>query len=306
MNHKPLFLTILFVVSIIASGCGPSATPTPTVAPVVPPTAMPTATDTAMPVSTPTEEPTATIAPTPQPGSIQVSPADGMEAVYVPAGDFNMGSNAGTADEQPVHTVFLDAFWIDRTEITNRMYNLCVKAGECGRPYTPGSNTHNYYYDNPQYANYPVVDLRWTSAEKYCAWAGMRLPTEAEWEKAARGTDERTYPWGNANPNNSLLNFNNPTGDTEIVGKFVNGASPYGALDMAGNVMEWVADWYDAGYYAVSPDMNPKGPADGQNKVLRGGSWFSDLYSVRSADRAYNIPSYRNLVVGFRCAITAP
>ena len=215
-----------------------------------------------------------------------------------------MGSLAGTSDEQPVHTVTLDGFWIDKTEITNAMYTLCVQAGACLRPNTNGSNTHISYYPNTKYANYPVIDLRWTSAQKYCAWAGRRLPTEAEWEKAARGTDGRTYPWGDANPSNSLLNFNNPAGDALSVGSFPKGASPYGALDMAGNLREWVADWYDANYYAVSPQSNPTGPADGQFKVLRGGSWHSDLYLVRSSDRQYLAPDTRDISVGFRCALT--
>jgi eukaryotic-like serine/threonine-protein kinase len=229
-----------------------------------------------------------------------------MEMVYVPAGEFSMGSLVDTADEQPVHTVYLDAYWIDRTEVTNVMYSQCVQAGACLRPFMNGSNTHSYYYSNPQYANYPVIDLRWGSAEKYCAWAGRRLPTEAEWEKAARGTDGRTYPWGNDNPNDSLLNFNSPAGDTAAVGSYLHGTSPYGALDMAGNVSEWVADWYDAGYYGASPKSNPTGPADGQYRVVRGGSWFSSVYLVRSADRHFLAPDTRDILVGFRCALTSP
>jgi formylglycine-generating enzyme required for sulfatase activity len=224
----------------------------------------------------------------------------------VPAGDFSMGSTTGMADEQPVHTVYLPAYWIDKTEVTNVMYGQCVQSGPCLRPYTNGSNTHINYYSNTQYANYPVIDLKWSSADTYCTWAGRRQPTEAEWEKAARGTDGRTYPWGNALPNNDLLNFNNPVGDTARVGSYLHGASPYGALDMAGNVMEWVADWYDAGYYGVSPSSNPTGPAKGQYKVLRGGSWHSDVYTVRSAARYWAAPDTRDIVVGFRCAITAP
>jgi len=312
MNQKPFFLTILLLVSVTVSACGPSAGPTPTVAaeissaaPAATPTAVSIAGPTVEPTVEPTIVPTATSAPTPAPGEILVSATDGMEMAYVPSGDFSMGSLAGTMDEQPVHDVYLDAYWIDRTEVTNGMYSQCVQAGACLKPYNQ-SNTHFNYYPDPQFANYPVIDLKWSSTGKYCAWAGRRLPTEAEWEKAARGTDGRTYTWGNALPNNSLLNFNNPVGDTVLVGSYPKGASPYGALDLAGNVMEWVADWYDAGYYTASPDSNPTGPADGQYKVLRGGSWHSDVYTVRSADRHYREPDTRDIVIGFRCALTAP
>jgi formylglycine-generating enzyme required for sulfatase activity len=311
MKRKSLSLIVLFLGCVIVSSCAPSAVQSPTVAtgattaaPIATSTAMPAATPTAPPTNTPTAEPTPTPAPTLAPGAIQVSATDGMEMVYVPAGSFNMGSSAGPADEQPEHSVYLDAFWIDKTEVTNAMYSLCVQSGSCLKPYNQ-SNTHFNYYPDPTYADYPVIDLKWSSAEAYCAWAGRRLPTEAEWEKAARGTDGRAYPWGNILPNSSLLNFNNPAGDTVRVGSYPQGASPYGALDMAGNVTEWVADWYDAGYYAVSPQSNPAGPADGQFKVLRGGSWHSDVYSIRSADRHYLAPDIRDIVVGFRCALTA-
>jgi formylglycine-generating enzyme required for sulfatase activity len=307
MKHKPFFLTIYLLGCVIFTGCAPSAGQTPTSA--APPatgvsTAVLKATPTALPTSTPTTEPTATSTPAPAPGAIQVSAKDGMEMVYVPAGDFNMGNFSGIADEQPLHSVFLDAYWIDKTEVTNVMYSQCVQSGACLKPYNQ-SNTHFNYYPDPQYANYPVIDLKWSSAEAYCAWAGRRLPTEAEWEKAARGTDGRTYPWGDILPNSSLLNFNNPVGDTVRVGSYLNGASPYGALDMAGNVTEWVADWYDAGYYGISPQSNPAGPLDGQAKVLRGGSWHTDVYSIRSADRHYLPPDTRDIVIGFRCALSA-
>ena len=315
MNQKPLFLTILLLLSLIFSGCGTSTVPAlasvePTASPAAiataVPTSLPAATSTTPPTSTSAPEPTTTIAPTPASGEVQVSAKDGMEMVYVPAGDFSMGSTAGTSDEQPVHTVTLDGFWIDKTEITNLMYSQCVQADACLRPNTNGSNTHVNYYSNTQYANYPVIDLRWSSAEKYCAWAGRRLPTEAEWEKAARGTDGRIYPWGNDNPTNSLLNFNNPAGDALRVGSFPKGVSPYGALDMVGNLREWVADWYGANYYAASPQSNPIGPMEGQYRVLRGGSWHSDLYLVRSADRQFLAPDTRDISVGFRCVLASP
>ncbi len=301
MNPKYLFPTLLLLVSVIVSGCRPSTEQTATIA-----AATWTATPTTMPTATPTATPTAMPITTLAPGATQVSAADGMMMVYVPAGDFSMGSLVGTADEQPVHTVYLDAYWMDRTEVTNEMYNLCVQAGACLRPLKFHSNTHSGYYFDAQYANYPVIALKWSSAETYCAWAGRRLPTEAEWEKAARGTDGRTYPWGNGSPSSGLLNFNNPAGDTEDVESYAFGASPYGALNMAGNVTEWVADWYAADYYGSSPSSNPTGPALGDYRVLRGGSWYSNEYLVRSADRHWIEPDSREITIGFRCVLTAP
>ena len=310
MNKNNLLLLPLLLVSLILSGCGPSATPaaSPTASvPTAAPATLPAATASLAPTDTLLPTPTATPLPSPTPaaGEIRVSDTDNMEMVYVPAGDFSMGSPTGAADAQPVHTVTLGAFWIDRREVTNAEYTLCLQAGVCLRPFTNGSNTHIDYFANPIYKNYPVIDLRWSSADKYCTWAGRRLPTEAEWEKAARGTDGRTYPWGNGEPTAKLLNFNNPVGDTLAVGSYLKGASPYGALDMAGNVMEWVADWYGSVYYASSPQANPTGPADGTYKVLRGGSWHSDVYAVMSAARHYQAPDTRNIVVGFRCALSA-
>jgi formylglycine-generating enzyme required for sulfatase activity len=225
-----------------------------------------------------------------------------MKMLFVPAGDFSMGSLVGQSDETPVHTVTLDAFWIDQTEVTNGMYTKCVQAGVCEVQATTGSNTHANYFTGPKFVDYPVVDLKWVNANNYCSWAGRRLPTEAEWEKAAVGTQGFTYPWGNANPTSALLNFNTPAGDTVKVGSYPKGVSPYGALDMAGNLREWVSDWYDAKFYAASPKSNPTGPTEGLYRVLRGGSWHSDVYSVRSADRQYLDPKGRDVSVGFRCA----
>ncbi len=308
MKHKPLFLSFLLLGSVIVSGCGafagqPPGTSRASAISIL--TTMPPAAPTAIPTDLPTTVPTAARDPALAPGALQVSAKDGMQMVYIPAGLFIMGSYIGFADEQPEHSVFLDAYWIDRTEVTNGMYRQCAESGACQKP-KDQSNTHSVYYPDPQFADFPVIDIDWGSAEAYCAWAGRHLPTEAEWEKAARGTDGRTYPWGDTLPNNSRLNFNNSTGDTVRVGSYQSGASPYGVLDMAGNVNEWVADWYDAGYYAISPHSNPTGPVDGLNKGLRGGSWHTDEYNIRSADRHYLPPDARDLVIGFRCALTAP
>ena len=185
-----------------------------------------------------------------------VSEKDDMVLVYVPEGDFLMGSNdTEIHDAQPQHTVYLDAFWIDQTEVTNGMYEKCVEAGACEPPSKTMSKTRDSYYGNSQYADYPVIFIDFYSAETYCEWVERRLPTEAEWEKAARGTDGQEYPWGEG-IDSSLANYGDNVGDTTEVGSYPDGASPYGALDMAGNVEELVADRYEKDYYSSSPDAN--------------------------------------------------
>jgi len=227
-----------------------------------------------------------------------------MTLLYVPAGEFKMGANGGWIEESPVHTVYLDAFWIDKTEVTVRMYYLCVQAGVCPEPAEKTSSARSSYYGNADFDNYPVIKVRWSWAQTYCEWAGRRLPTEAEWEKAARGTDRRNYPWGSDAPNNNLLNYNNEVGDTTEVGKYPDGASPYGVLDMAGNVSEWVADWYSETYYAISSDANPLGPSSGQRRVLRGGAWNTETdFFVRAAFRNWGDTILWSEDIGFRCVV---
>jgi formylglycine-generating enzyme required for sulfatase activity len=280
--------------------------------------------------------PTPSLTPTMVPVTVQtkVWEKDNSVMVHVPTGEFIMGSTDAEVDsalalcneyygdcersefqdEQPVHTVYLDAFYIDRTEVTNAQYRKCVEAGACDVP----SSMYSIYYDNADYAQYPVVGVSWYGADAYCQWAGRRLPTEAQWEKAARGTDGRTYPWGNTF-DGSWVNFCDRGCDfawedtgaydgymyTAPVGSYPDGASPYGALDMAGNVREWVADWYGSDYYGRSPSQNPPGPDSGDSKVLRGGSSYSGVSRVRPAYRFSNHPadSYFGVsFVGFRCA----
>jgi formylglycine-generating enzyme required for sulfatase activity len=240
--------------------------------------------------------------------------------VKVPAGEFLMGSaeedSDAVSDEKPQHRVYLDEYWIDRMEVTNEQYAQCVAAGGCQAPRESSSYMRSSYYGTAQYANYPVIDVTWEDARRYCAWVGKRLPSEAEWEKAARGTDGRRYPWGNQGTAGNLVNFcdvncpfdwkdsnvDDGYGDTSPVGSYPVGASPYGALDMAGNVWEWVADWYDEGYYGGPPARNPPGPASGQSRVLRGGSWVYALRGVRVADRNDLTPGDWYFFIGFRCA----
>jgi len=263
--------------------------------------------------------------PNPAAGSTRIRQTDGLTMVYIPEGFFRMGQTAEQAvaecrnffndcqlswfsDEQPPHDVTLEAYWIDRAEVTNAAYAKCVDGGACQPPGDISSQTRSSYYGNPQYADYPIINIDWSQASSYCAWAGGRLPSEAEWEKAARSMDWRTYPWGNDLPSCSLANYGEPqncSGDTAPSDGYASGASPYGALNMAGNVSEWVNDWYSDTIYAQPQMGKPTGPGAGTERVMRGGAWNLNPNFLRTTNRDHQSPDTRGNSIGFRCASSA-
>ena len=330
-----LSLALIFGIPIVF----PPATDTPTPRVTTPPPAeedppVTTAPEIETPTDTPKPEPppdtdtpelpapTITDTPTKEVPTPTKRSADGMTMIYIPAGEFEMGSE-DYFTEEPIHTVYLDAFWADQTEVTNTMFKKFVdqtgyetdvekygvsytyngsswaetKNADWSRPEGPGSDLNGK-------ANHPVIHITWNDARAYCQWAGVRLLTEAEWEKAARGTDGRKYPWGNGSPTSERLNFDLNVKDTVRVGNYASGRSPYGLYDMAGNVWEWVADWYSPDYYQSSPSKNPTGPGFGDERVFRGGSWDDNAENVTAATRAGFEPDSTSSSIGFRCGAT--
>ncbi|MEI7988831.1 MAG: SUMF1/EgtB/PvdO family nonheme iron enzyme [Chloroflexota bacterium] len=282
-------------------------------------------------------------------GQTWISPIDNMTLVCVPAGEFIMGAanddKVATENEKPSHKVYLDAYWIDRTPVTNAMFGKFVKerqyktwaekrhssyvysedenvvwedlkGADWTHPWGPNSNI----IENQQH---PVIHVQYVDANAYCEWANRSLPTEAEWEKAARGTDERKYPWGNSDVTGKLTNLadrnlphvawtNKEIDDgykyTSPVGSYPDGESPYGVLDMAGNVWNLVHDWMDISYYKHSPENNPQGPptiGEKQISVIRGSSWYGSAWEARSVHRVQPDPNKSSVVVGFRCGVSA-
>ncbi len=275
----PVFISLVLVLSACGQ-LGQAAEPTA----IALPTALPEQVDT---------NPTAA----PQGGKVgdeRTSNVDGMAQVYIPGGKFQMGGFDGDAqpDEHPAHAVSLSPYWIDKVEVTNGMYQLCVTSGACQLPRQLKSATNENYFANKDFADFPVVYVSWQDAANYCKWAGRRLPTEAEWELAARGNaDFRRFPWGEQSPDGTYANYDYQLRDTTRVGSFPKGASPYGVLDMAGNVWEWVADYYNSNYYNQTGEQNPTGPngKDGGPKGIRGGSWADNFKDIRVSNRGYAV-----------------
>ena len=305
-------VSLFLVVAFLALAVIACQLPIPTKAPTEAPPEQPT--------ETPAEEQTPE---GPSLGDTWTRPTDDMVMVYVPAGEFEMGSSDEEIDyalqlcneyrgdcerewfqdEQPAHAVVLDGFWIDQTEVTNAQYQQCVEAGAC------------WGDANTNLPDHPAIDLSWYEAAEYCEWVKCRLPTEAEWEYAARGPDGWRYPWGNefdgsrlnyCDVNCEITHWADETVDdghagTAPVGSFTGGASWCGALDMAGNAWEWVADWYDD--YPSAQQMNPTGPPRGSSRVVRGGFSLPGPYDVRCAKRKGHSLEPAGLDIGFRCTV---
>ena len=228
---------------------------------------------------------------------------DGAPMVLVPAGEFPMGSEQGDDDEQPVHRVVLDSFYLDTFEVTNGQFAKFVAAIQSEPPWGFADQETPVVH-----ADRPVRWVNWLEATGYCLWAGKRLPTEAEWEKAARGTDGRIYPWGNEPPTpvHAVFGLKEGADTVSPIGNRDKGMSPYGVHDLAGNLYEWVADWYDEAVYTPLPTVNPRGPTEGTTKVQRGGSYINSPYRLRSSFRTKGDPTEHDPNVGFRCAHDAP
>lgn len=228
--------------------------------------------------------------------------------VLIPEGSFLMGSDSddGLMDSKPAHKVSLNGFWIDIYEVTNEQFAKCVESHFCYEPRDFSSATRKDYYTNKAYANYPVIHVDWNQANAYCSWVGKRLPTEAEWEKAARGENGNLYPWGNELPNEIPAQINRfEDGDTVPVDSFPEGVSPYGVYNMEGNVWEWTADRYDEYYYSKSPAENPKSASAGNDYVIRGYSWAYPFSRYEITTRNFYYGFNHTYDLGFRCAMDA-
>jgi serine/threonine-protein kinase len=297
-------------VALIATSTNPSVSITST-----PP---PQPSSTPIPVASPTDTEQDTETPNPEELSttgvsdgIKISPKDTMTQIYIPEGEFVMGQYSGR--DNPQHPVYLDAYWMDQTEVTNAQFALCVADGKCEPPRLVSSATRSNYYGNEAYSDFPVIEVSWLQAKNYCLWAGRNLPTEAQWEKAARGTDGRRHPWGDERLTRDLINFGNDVyKDTVDVFSLPRDSSFYDVLMMGGNVSEWVLDWYGETYYADSVESdgvanNPQGPFQGDdgNIVMRGSSWISSDAPNTGARVDVRYPTNPNLqlnYIGFRCA----
>jgi eukaryotic-like serine/threonine-protein kinase len=281
----------------------PVVTPTREVLPS--PTAIPPTQTAIPPTVTPTEK---AVLPTETSIPVEIKDAKNVPMRLVPAGEFTMGSDdTGDVGSRPAYKLYLDAFYIDKFEVTNEMYDACVYAVECRKPQQGGSATRNIYFANEVYANFPVLYVDWKMANAYCKWRGGRLPTEAEWEKAARGTDARLYPWGNQEPDCNLANKVGCVADTTPVDQYEKGQSPYGVFGMSGNVWEWTSTLFKA--YPYKADDGREDPKALGDRIARGGSWHifgGNNGNVRADTRMKLDPGYFGGYVGFRCVLPTP
>ena len=265
--------------------------------------------------ATATSTPSEVLAAVHQAGETMISSVDGMTLVYIPAGEFEMGSTSGNPDEAPVHAVQLDGYWLDRTEVNNVMFSSFLNsAGNQSEGGTNWLNSLNpsvwiseqdgVWQPLPGKENYPIVGISWYGANAYCIWAGRQLPTEAQWEYAAKGVDAHRFPWGNDDLSCDRARFLGCGNKPVEVGSLPLGSSAFGVFDLAGNVAEWVNDRYAADYYLQSPRLNPPGPINGYYRVFRGGSWGSAYLSLQATHRDWAGGDLRNESIGFRCALT--
>jgi len=264
--------------------------------------------------ATPSSVPPTAVAVVHQAGEKMISPADGMSLVYIPAGEFEMGSTSGNPDSAPIHTVALNGYWMDSTEVTNAMFanflNTVGNQTEGGTTWVNPRSPLVQIFENdgvwqikPEVENYPIVGVSWYGAAAYCEWTERRLPTEAEWEYAARGADGRRFPWGNE-VDCKHARYSGCGKGTLAVDALPLGVSPFGVFNMAGNVAEWVNDRYAADYYQESPMLNPTGPSNGYSRVVRGGYWGDTYLALRATRREGVGADKHNNGVGFRCALT--
>lgn len=292
--HLKRLLGLILLAVLALSACAPKA-PTPAAASIQ---EQPAAVN-----KTPSPTPTSA-APVinllgPQRGTTMTW-VDGSTLVFVPEGKFIMGHGG---EDNPEHEVYLSSFWIYRAEVTNQQYALCVAAGRCSPPNTENARKR---LNDRLYREHPVVGIDWTQAEAYCRWVDGRLPTEAQWEKTARGPEGNLYPWGEGAPDCQQGNFNDCVGETTQIDAYPQGKSYYEALDLSGNVFEWVADWYKAQYYNESPERDPLGPEIGEVRSVRGGSYLSPLEDVRPSKRFFLEPQQSRADLGFRCVLENP
>ncbi len=332
-RKRPAAIGIAFATGLLLAACSNAGTTAqPTASATIAATATPTVPSATATIPEPSLTPTPDATATASIGSSRVIEIDGMVQVYVPAGEFTMGTDDADAKktiaggraypEVPVHKVTLDGYWIDKFEVTTGQYEQCVNAGACKVPHVVSSGYDGdaayrpKYFGNPEFKDYPVIWISWFYAKDYCTWAGRRLPTEAEWEKAARGTDARKYTWGNDPLSSTVANmcdvnclfpqangrYNDGWANTAPVGSFPAGASPYGAMDMAGNVWEWTSSLIKDYPYSATDgreDLTVTG-----ERAWRGASWTNGYWWMRVTLRYRSVDWYWNWNLGFRCAAT--